>query len=266
VIILNSERDWKDNSGAATDPTSLFTIIIGGNIVSRGVTLNNLLSMFFTRDVKHKIQQDTYIQRARMFGSRGDYLSFFELTMPQSLYIDWHRCFIFHRLALSALKDGSGSLVWLGDDRIAPVASNSIDRSTVDLDRGEMSFGMFDYGPEIEKIVAKAGAPRDKLELLSESAGEAAMPGYLKRYIDKTSIGFPGSLFVHQPIDMSGYRDADKNDITRDKGFIGKSQLDRAPDSAVHHIFVVHNGAGKARVFYKFVGNIQFIKNTANDS
>ena len=75
VIVLNSERDWKDHSAAATNPTSLFTIIIGGNIVSRGVTLENLVSMFFTRDVKHKIQQDTYIQRARMFGGRGAYLS-----------------------------------------------------------------------------------------------------------------------------------------------------------------------------------------------
>src|SRR4029079_1295872 len=110
IIILNSERDWKDNSSAATRPTSLFTIIIGGNIVSRGVTLDNLLSMFFTRDVKHRIQQDTYIQRARTFGSRGDYLDYVELTMPERLYGDWHRCFVFHRLALEAIKEGQGSL------------------------------------------------------------------------------------------------------------------------------------------------------------
>jgi len=71
VIILNSDSDFRQNGASATSPTSLFTIVIGGNIVSRGVTFDNLLSMFFTRDVKHKIQQDTYIQRARMFGSRG---------------------------------------------------------------------------------------------------------------------------------------------------------------------------------------------------
>src|SRR3546814_19609708 len=63
--------------------------------------------MFFTRDVKHKIQQDTYIQRARMFGNRGDYLRFFELTIPEALYLDWHRCFVFHRLALAAIKERS---------------------------------------------------------------------------------------------------------------------------------------------------------------
>jgi hypothetical protein len=74
IIILNSDSDFRQNGASATSPTSLFTIVIGGNIVSRGVTFDNLLSMFFTRDVKHKIQQDTYIQRARMFGSRGKYL------------------------------------------------------------------------------------------------------------------------------------------------------------------------------------------------
>jgi len=69
--------------------------------------------MFFTRDVKHKLQQDTYIQRARMFGSRGNYLKYFELTIPKNLYLDWQTCFIFHRLSLEARKQNKTSPVWL---------------------------------------------------------------------------------------------------------------------------------------------------------
>ncbi|MFA5091430.1 MAG: Z1 domain-containing protein [Candidatus Paceibacterota bacterium] len=89
IVVMNSDVDKKNfDCCNATDPVSLFTIAIGGNIVSRGVTFNNLLSMFFTRDVKNKMQQDTYIQRARMFGSRGDYLNCFELTIPEELYAD----------------------------------------------------------------------------------------------------------------------------------------------------------------------------------
>jgi hypothetical protein len=266
IIILNSERDWKDNSTAATNPSSLFTIIIGGNIVSRGVTLNNLLSMFFTRDVKHKIQQDTYIQRARMFGSRGDYLNFFELTIPESLYVDWHRCFVFHRLALSAIKEGLGSLVWVGDSRIAPAATSSIDRSTVDLDRGEMAFGLIDYTKNIEGILSLQVASSEKMRLLVEALGEKAFPNYLQRYIDRTSFGNQNALFVHPPLDMSNYGDANKAEISRKKGFIGNTQLAKAPSSCVHHLFIVHNGDGKARLVYKFRGSIQFIKNTAHDS
>lgn len=266
IVVLNSERDWKDNSGAATNPQSLFTIIIGGNIVSRGVTLNNLLSMFFTRDVKHKIQQDTYIQRARMFGSRGHYLDFFELTIPQSLYVDWHRCFVFHRLALSAIKEGLGSLVWIGDKRISPVASNSIDKSTVDLDRGEMSFAPFDLNEKISEELSSDAAAISKIENLASLLEESALPLYLRRYIERTSIGLHQALFVHRSLDMSGYSDANVENISRKRGFIGQSQLSKAPATTVHHIFVVHNGKGRARIVYKFTGNIQFIRNSAHDS
>ncbi|WP_082575523.1 Z1 domain-containing protein [Lysobacter sp. Root667] len=265
IVVLNSERDWKDNSGAATSPQSLFTIIIGGNIVSRGVTLNNLLSMFFTRDVKHKIQQDTYIQRARMFGSRSDYLRFFELTMPQSLYLDWHRCFVFHRLALMAIKEGLGSLVWLGDNRIAPAANGSIDRSTVDLDRGEISFGLFELDDEVKAVLRDSSNPSSKLEQLSELLGDTALPLYLRRYIERTSAGIHGALFVHDPMDVSAQAD-DAETITRRRGFIGQSQVSKAPRGTVHHVFVLHNKNGRARIVYKFVGNIQFIRNTAHDS
>lgn len=265
IIVLNSERDWKNNSTGATNPKSLFTIIIGGNIVSRGVTLNNLLSMFFTRDVKHKIQQDTYIQRARMFGSRGEYLEFFELTIPQALYLDWHRCFVFHRLALSAIKDGLGSLVWVGDSRIAPVASSSVDRSTVDLNRGEMSFGLFKYSTDVDRLLKADELPPQKMMALQSALGEQGFPSYLRRFIERTSVSHPGAIFVHAPLDISRYTGPGIDTVQRTKGFIGTNQLAKAPSGTVHHLFVAHNAGDNARLIYKFQGNIQFIKNTAND-
>lgn len=261
IVVLNSERDWKDNSGAATDPKSLFTIIIGGNIVSRGVTLNNLLSMFFTRDVKHKIQQDTYIQRARMFGSRGEYLEFFELTMPKSLYVDWHRCFMFHKLALSAIREGQGALVWIGDHRISPASAGSVDKSTVDIDRGEMAFDLFEMS---SLPVYQTGTGKDRLYALAESFGGKVIPDYLVRYIDRSTEGAPQAIFIHPPLDISNYKDADVSNVRRAKGFIGTSQLAKGGD-AVHHLFIVHNGS-KARVIYKYRGSINFIKNLAHDS
>lgn len=267
IVTLNSERDWRDNSSAATNPTSLFTIIIGGNIVSRGVTLDNLLSMFFTRDVQHKIQQDTYIQRARMFGSRGDYLRFFELTIPETLYLDWHRCFVFHRLALAAIREGHGSLVWLGDHRIQAAATSSIDQSTVDLDRGEMSFSLFDYKEEVEGVISRSALALDKVDQLADVLGEGAFPQYLRRYIMRALPGGSGSIAIHPSTDISSYKDADgldKSNIIRKRGFIGKSQIDRYPD-ALHHLMIFHNRRAKARLFYKFIGTIQFIKNMSHD-
>jgi hypothetical protein len=269
LIVLNSERDWTQNAGAATNPTSLFTIIIGGNIVSRGVTLNNLLSMFFTRDVKHKIQQDTYIQRARMFGSRGSYLNYFELTIPEKLYEDWHRCFVFHRLALAAIKEGQGSLVWLSDKRISAVSSSSIDKSTVDLNRGEMSFPLFDLGAalrsSIDHLADSSESQSAKTDKLAELIGEAAFPQYLRKYIARVQPNGDASTVVHGASPISGYADGpdiDKVNITRKKGFFGRPQMggDKYPN-AVHHLRVFFNDQGRARLFYKFVGSIQFIKN-----
>jgi len=217
--------------------------------------------MFFTRDVKHKIQQDTYIQRARMFGSRGGYLEFFELTIPQSLYVDWHRCFMFHKLALSAIREGQGSLVWIGDHRISPSASSSIDQTTVDIDRGEISFDIFDLP---ESFSYETGAGKDRMYALAREVGDNNLPQYLVRYIDRSTEGAPQAVFIHPSIDISNYKDADTANVSRVKGFIGNSQLAKGGD-AVHHLFVVHNGS-KCRVIYKYKGSIQFIKNLAHDS
>ncbi len=270
IIVLNSERDWNNYGSSATKPTSLFTVIIGGNIVSRGVTLDNLLSMFFTRDVKHKIQQDTYIQRARMFGSRGDYLRFFELTIPEQLYLDWHRCFVFHRLALDAIRDRLGSLVWLSDKRISAVAGSSIDRSTVDLDRGEMAFQLFDYDREIDNIVAGPSSSFEKMEELASVIGDQAFPPYLRRYVLKMCQSRQRYVAFHPSTSIAGYKDGpdiDKQKIERGRGFMGRSDLQRTefPD-AIHHFKVYRNLEGRARLFYKFDGSIQFIKNIIHDT
>lgn len=263
VIVLNSDKAKSFSDGSASNPTSLFTIIIGGNIVSRGVTFNNLLSMFFTRDVKNKIQQDTYIQRARMFGARGDYLRHFQLTIPKQLYEDWRRCFAFHRLALAAIKEKLGSPVWIGDKRIQTVSSSSIDRSTVDLDKGEMSFGVFDLTPEAEEMYAADIEAFDRLVKLTDILGESALPSYLLRFINQTRRLDGGSIFIRRPASIENFRDADQDRIERKKGLMGQTSRDGG--GAMHHIGMFFNKKKRARLFYKFEGSVQFIKNTKND-
>ena len=262
IIIMNSERDKNVDFKSATSPAALFTIVIGGNIVSRGVTFDNLLSLFFTRDSKHKIQQDTYIQRARMFGSRKAHVNHFEITIPQSLYADWHRCFVFHKLALEAIKSGLGSPVWLSDSRISAVASASVDKAHVSLDKGEMSFALFSYGPHVEDVVKGAQSAREKLNGLQDAVGKTALPDYLLRYVDRTST-IPHAVAVHESSSIDGYTDADgldKEKIERTKGFFGKSQRDTFPN-AIHHFKIFYNAKGNARLIYRFDGNISFIKN-----
>ena len=272
VVVMNSDKEVNaaDNR-TGTNPSAPFTVVIGGNIVSRGVTFENLLSMFFTRDVKHKLQQDTYIQRARMFGSRKAYLQYFELTIPKSLYLDWQRCFIFHRLSLQARKQDNRSPVWLDGERITAAASSSIDKTNILVDRGEMSFDLFAYDPErIESILEQKITSLRKVKALSELLGKQCLPDYLVNYIESFCPSGDKSIAVHAPKSIAGYADKpgeiDKSTITRTKGFIGEPQLEKGkyPD-AIHHINILHNDAGRARVFYKYEGNIRFLKTPRND-
>ena len=260
IMVLNSEPDFKKVGGNATNPSSLFSIVIGGNIVSRGVTFNNLLGMFFTRDVKNKLQQDTYIQRARMFGSRGKYLRHFELTIPTPLFMDWHRCFVYHRLAFDSIESGLGSPVWIADKRIAAVSSASIDRSTVDLDKAEMSFPIFDYDPRIDKVASDIKEPAEIIDALAALIG-AGFPQYLQTFlrhsIARKTVGlklFPsGNVFPKMsPLE--------KERIERRRGFLTIRDSDRVGNT-IHFLRVFRNEAGKARLFYKFDGSVSFIKN-----
>ncbi len=211
------------------------------------------------------MQQDTYIQRARMFGARGKYLPLFALTIPGQLYTDWHRCFVFHRLALSAIQRNLGSPVWLTDNRIAAVAASSIDRSTVDMNRGEMAFHLFDFDNRYDAIATSHNSVAQKLEKLAATFGNAIFPGYLKEFMVRTSPNPEQAIAIHASSSISGYSsaDTDKSRIERRCGFMGTNQLEKSRyPNAVHHIKVFSNDEGKGRLFYKFEGSIQFVKNT----
>lgn len=269
IVVMNSDRDKGTDFVSATNPATLFTIIVGGNIVSRGVTFNNLLSMYFSRSPKSKLQQDTYIQRARMFGSRGKYLEHFELTIPESLYQDWHRCFVFHKLALAGITEGKGSPIWLADNRISAAAAASIDRARVEFDRGEMSFGMFDFESEMDSVATSSTMDTiEKLAALRELIGDVGFPEYLLRYVNRVCPDGPASIAVHKSQAIrEGYSGADVEKIERGRGFLGSTQL-KGPglEKALHHFMVIRNPKNRARLFYKFQGSVQFIKNLRHDS
>jgi len=129
-----------------------------------------------------------------------------------------------------------------------------------------MSFNLFDYQIEIEEIVSKATPSLDKMTELAAILGEAAFPEYLRKYIRQFSPKESGSILVHPSTDISGYSDADKANVARKKGFMGETQIksDKHPN-VLHHLKIFHNGGRGARLFYKFIGKIQFIKNTSHD-
>lgn len=72
TIVVNSDKDVEellDNDGQLKlrNPMNIF---VGGQILDRGVTINNLIGFYYGRSPK-KFQQDTVLQHSRMYGSRS---------------------------------------------------------------------------------------------------------------------------------------------------------------------------------------------------
>ncbi len=269
LVEINSRNPKPGKVAEIASPTSLFSFGVGGNIISRGVTFDNLLSMYFTRTVKGKFSQDTYIQRARMFGTREGYKEYFQLWIPELLMGNWSKCFAFHKLALEALRSGAGAPVWLSDHKTTPTSPASIDRSSVDFEGGEMSFALFDYDEKAFKpLFIRSG--RDDLEMLSnlrDNFGYEEFPQYVYNYLLQEIAPGSHQISFHDPSGFgtaaSKYTADEKKNIRRTKGIFATTEYARSElPSARHHIKIFHNGMGKARLFYKINGGaIKFIQN-----
>lgn len=266
IVEINS-RNSSGTVSQIAKPTSLFSFGAGGNIISRGVTFDNLLSMYFTRSVKGKFSQDTYIQRARMFGSREKYKKFFQLWIPDSLMVNWSKCFSYHRLALQAMRSKEGPPVWLSDHKTVPTSPGSIDRSTVDFEGGEMSFGLFTFDSTLHPSLFKREGRTDEemLEQLRSSFSDEEFPRYLYDYL-KTQLA-SGSISFHNPgyfgARSKSYSEEEKRMIQRARSIFGNSEFSKSENpSAIHHLKIYHNAYGNARLFYKINGaSITFLRN-----
>ena len=261
VVEINSSKPKAGKVAEIASPTSLFSFGVGGNIISRGVTFDNLLSLYFSRTVKGKFTQDTYIQRARMFGSRQDYKHYFQLWIPDSLMANWHKCFAFHKLALEALRSGAGVPVWLADHKTTPTAVSSIDKSSVDFEGGEMSFGIFPYKEkEMAGLFDRRGrSDMEVLDALRKRFDEQEFPSYVFNYLKREVEVHKRQTSFHKPSGFgtagSKYTEEEKASIRRTKGIFATNEYRRSElPNAVHHLKVFYNETKRARVFYKLNG------------
>lgn len=73
VTVVNSDNDVKnllDPGSGQLKLTSPYTIFIGGMILDRGLTIENMIGFFYGRNPK-RFQQDTVLQHSRMYGARS---------------------------------------------------------------------------------------------------------------------------------------------------------------------------------------------------
>lgn len=161
------------------------------------------------------------------------------------------------------MKSSLGSPVWIGDSKVAVASDSSIDKATVVLDKGEMSFGIFDFDTELDQIVLGAQTDIATLHALRTKLGNDALPQFLTDYIGAVMAGGGGTLAVHTASSIAGYGDnANQTAISRDKGLLGNPQLElKKFPTAAHHVKIFFNAENRARVFYKYRGSLQFIQN-----
>jgi hypothetical protein len=269
IIEINSKKKNLNITDILT-PKVLFSFGVGGNIISRGVTFENLLSMYFTRSVKGKFTQDTYIQRARMFGNRDKYKKRFQLWITKSLMSSWGKCFIFHKLAIQSARSGMGAPVWLSDFKVIPTSLSSVDRSSVDFQDGEMSFELFDFRSDVEVMGNSKMSNSERFAEMRKYLSRNSFPEYIQQYI-LTDASTEKDVCFHKSssfgTEKSSYSKEEIENIRRTKGIFSTNEFSRGerPD-ARHHLKIFYNSQGKARLFYKVNGNsIKFMQNRKND-
>lgn len=263
VLVINHKNDNK-NVQRAGQPKSLFTFAIGGNIVSRGLTFENLLSFYFSRSVKGRLQQNTYIQRARMFGNRP-YSKFCELSVPTTLFDDWANCFSDHELSLRLAKAGVYQHIQSGRTSVSDKAS--IDSENVTVEKSERAVGdIFDLTHELELRFCQFDGikPLSFLEsLLSEGLiSHAHLPLSLLQYLRETCAKDESDLLIVRR-EEGGSRvlqnieryesDGDSDAIMRKRGGIVHAMLNRRADyyNYTHFVLPIKNLKGQARLLYK---------------
>ena len=255
IGVLDSEgkKNLSSTKDFSEEPVHTFTVTIGGNIMSRGITFKNLLSMFFTRNAK-KMQQATYQQRARLFGNRPDYMmSHFTLTITDELFEDWWEIFSLYELYLVSARAGRPIYPQTSDKIAVPYAS--IDKSTVSVDRGSLSLAKRKYTSEFDNLIKDYYDKKINIFTFLDKVSAMTDPLMEKWFVDYLNKVAPSEddYVLHE----SGktieerYKDADSVNISRTKGGIFSSRMiEKYPEKSIH-LWPVKNNEGEVRLWYK---------------
>ena len=250
LVVMNSDKDMRSqNFDIGTKPIAPFTLIFGGNIISRGLTFHGLLSMFFSRTTKHKMDKGTYIQRARMFGNREPVFKDFELTIPESLFLDWFQVFKEHREDLATIT-GESSPLWHSSKRTKTTAPGSIDKANVIQQSGELHFEKFKLKEEIEKIYI-SGLKENKLDCIKKLYKVLGSRYFPKAFYDDVAddkdAEKDSNIYIQNILNIKDYADRIPGDVRRKRG----GHINGHNSGAEYWFAIYKNDKNDARLFYR---------------
>jgi hypothetical protein len=101
VVIVNS-------ANSSVEFGRQMNFIVGGNILGRGLTIDNLLVTYYLRRAKVS-QMDTVLQHARMFGYRRKLMPYTRVFLPDSLGARFHFIHVAEQNLRQQLADSGGT-------------------------------------------------------------------------------------------------------------------------------------------------------------
>lgn len=134
---VNSERDITEllDKVGQLKLRNPFNIFIGGQILDRGITIENLIGFFYGRNPK-KFQQDTVLQHSRMYGNRNiDDLSVTRFYTTRDIYEAMYKINDFDNALRTTIEKGHDEgVIFIRKDlenKIVPCSPNKILISTI---------------------------------------------------------------------------------------------------------------------------------------
>ncbi len=126
------------NAGSDAEPGRGLNFIIGGNILGRGVTIENLLVTYYLREPKVG-QMDTMLQHARMYGYREKLMPFTRVYLPEQLAVRFHEIHCIERRLRKQLvaADMGKQIVIERATNLKPTRSAVLDPSYIDVFDGQ---------------------------------------------------------------------------------------------------------------------------------
>ncbi|MBA9071485.1 hypothetical protein FHR71_005265 [Methylobacterium sp. RAS18] len=141
--------------------------LIGGNILGRGLTIDDLLVTYYIREAKTS-QMDTVWQHARMYGYRSAYLDYMRVYLPKRLAENFHRIHLAEEDLRAALANGEEveKVLISVPRRTRPTRPNAlVEDSIVWLRAGRAQINPHSYaadaasGARLRSVLAAAGVP-----------------------------------------------------------------------------------------------------------
>jgi len=209
VLTLNSKSDdeFKLDKG--------YNILIGGNVISRGLTIPKLQTVYYCRSSK-KPNADNFWQHSRIFGYDRE-KSLIRLFMPQYVYKFFtHLNDANNALIEQALNTNNNSYQFFYPDNVSPTRKNVLEKTFCVIKGGKSYFPLFPNEKNLTIVDKTISSIKNYYSPSSEGVFELSTEDMIKVFEslgDFDSIDWNLDTFIRSVNTLSTKRPTTKNKL-----------------------------------------------------